>query len=330
MITILYEEGEQTIHTKEAARLPALLAESGRSFWLDMEAPTPDEMHLLESGFHFHPLAIEDAAHLHQRPKVDEYEGYFFLTAYDVIVDTEAYKREGISRSENGNVQGNQVSMFLGANFLVTLHTARFEAIHALRDRCDRNHRVLDKGADFLLYTLLDTLVDGYFPILDALDDAMDDLEDRIVARPSGDILETIFALKKDLTLLRKYAGPLREVVQALTTRDFPNIKETTVPYLRDVADHLFRIYETLDSYRDLMSNMLDAYLSQVSNEMNRVMQKLAAVGTVFLPITYITGVFGMNFANQPWLRTNFWLWMGVMGGVAAFTYWWFHRRHWV
>ena len=136
--------------------------------------------------------------------------------------------------------------------------------------------------------------------------------------------------MKRDLTGLRKYAGPLREVVQTLTTRDFPGIRSETLPYFRDVADHLFRIYETLDSYRDLMSNMLDAYLSQVSNEMNRVMQKLSVVATVFLPITFITGVFGMNFEKQPWLKTDFWFWMFLMAVIGGFTYWWFRRRHWV
>jgi magnesium transporter len=155
----------------------------------------------------------------------------------------------------------------------------------------------------------------------------MDDLQDRVMGRPEQGILESIFRMKRNLTRLRRFAGPLREVCQTLITRDFTNIQPRTLPYLRDVADHLFRIYETLDSYRDLMSNMLDAYLSQVANEMNRIMQKLAVVGTVFLPITFLTGVFGMNFANQPWLKTNFWFWMFVMGALAVAIYWWF-RRH--
>jgi magnesium transporter len=116
-------------------------------------------------------------------------------------------------------------------------------------------------------------------------------------------------------------------VVQSLTTRDFPGIRSETIPYFRDVAHHLFRIYETLDGYRDLVSNMLDAYLSQVSNEMNRVMQKLSIVATVFLPITFLTGVFGMNFEKQPWLKTDFWFWMFVMALIAGTTYWWFHRK---
>jgi magnesium transporter len=122
----------------------------------------------------------------------------------------------------------------------------------------------------------------------------------------------------------------LREVLQTLTTRDFPNIQQRTLPSFRDVADHLFRIYETLDSYRDLMSNMLGAHLSQVSNEMNRVMQRLAVVATIFLPITFITGVFGMNFAVQPWLNTDFWFWLFVMTLIAVVIYWWLHRRRWV
>jgi magnesium transporter len=217
--------------------------------------------------------------------------------------------------------------MFLGENFLVTVHVKPVDAVHRLRDRCERSRRLFERGADYLLYTLLDELVDGYFPLLTTLDDSMDDLQDRVVGRPEQGTLETIFQMKRTLTRLRRFAGPLREVCQTLITRDFTNIQPRTIPYLRDVADHLFRIYETLDSYRDLMSNMLDAYLSQVANEMNRVMQRLAVVGTVFLPITFLTGLFGMNFVEAPWAKTNFWFWLAAMGLLAVLIYVWF-RGH--
>jgi len=329
MITVIYAENGKVVYQNDPAQIPPLLADPGRSFWVDLEAPSEGEFSLLRDVFHFHPLAIEDAQRPHQRPKLDEFEGHSFLTADEVSLDLEVYKTARQER-ETEAVQSRQMSAFLGQNFLVTVHVEPVEAIRALRDRCEHNHRVLQRGADFILYTLLDVLVDGYFPLLDTLDDSIDELEDRIVGRPNQSILDSIFAMKRDLTRLRKYAGPLREVVQTLTSRDFPGIREETLPYFRDVADHLFRIYETLDSYRDLMSNMLDAYLSQVSNEMNRVMQKLSVVATVFLPITFITGVFGMNFAKQPWLNTDFWFWMFLMGGIAVFTYFWFRRHHWV
>jgi magnesium transporter len=336
MLTILRDEGESVAHLHEAAALPGLLADTTRPFWLDLESPTADELTLLSDVFHFHPLAVEDATHLRQRPKLDEYDGFFFLTADEVtltLLDSGPMDGglTGAPPGEDGDdVQARQIAVFLGANYLVTVHAEPIRVIQTLRDRCERNHRLLDHGADYLLYTLLDAIVDDYFPLLDTLDTSVDDLEDRVVGRPQAGILEAIFRLKRDLTRLRRYASPLREVLQSLTARDFPHIQERTLPYLRDVADHLFRVTETLDSYRDLMSNMLDAHLSQVSNEMNRVMQKLSVVATVFLPITFITGVFGMNFAKQPWLNTDFWFWAFVMLAIAMFTYWWFHRRHWV
>lgn len=331
MLTIIRQEGGNIISTRDATSLPALINDQAQLFWLDLESPTPDELNLLSEVFHFHPIAVEDASRPHQRPKVDEYEGYFFLTADEVTLNLNAPEADSASKEPKvEDVQSRQMSMFLGVNYLVTIHIAPVATVRNLRDRCDHNRRLFGQGGDYLLYALLDVLVDGYFPILDTFDESMDDLEDRVVGRPEPGMLETIFRMKHALTRLRRFVGPLREVLQTLTSRDFPNIQTRTIPYLRDVADHLFRIYEMLDGYRDLMSNMLDAYLSQVANEMNRVMQRLAVVGTVFLPLTFITGVFGMNFVNQPWMKTSFWFWIFFMVCIAVLTLWWFHRRHWV
>lgn len=331
MLTIVREGGANIVHGQDPAALPALLANKTGLFWLDLESPTADEFHLLHEVFNFHPLAVEDAMHPHQRPKVDEFEGYFFLVADEVTLQLNAAGDVSASKDdESDDVQSRQLSAFLGPNYLVTIHIEPVKAVASLRERCDHDHRPLEKSADYLLYMLLDGLVDGYFPLLDLLDDLMDNLEDRIVGKPEPGILETIFRLKHDLARLRRFAAPLREVLQTLTTRDFPNIQQGTLPYFRDVADHLFRIYETLDSYRDLMSNMLDAHLSQVSNQMNRVMQRLAVVATIFLPITFITGVFGMNFKVQPWVDTNVWFWLFVMACMVAVIYGWLRHRHWV
>jgi len=331
MLTIMYNTGSnEAVHGQDQTVLPKLLTDKTRPFWLDLESPTPEEFKILSDVFQFHPLAVEDAMKPNQRPKIDEYDSYFFMAADEVTL--RAPTKNDASQAappdaEDEDVQSRQLSMFLGENFLVTIHVKPVDAVRRLRDRCDRSRRLFEHGADYLLYTLLDELVDNYFPMLTTLDDSMDDLQDRVVGRPDQGTLETIFQMKRTLTRLRRFAGPLREVCQMLITRDFTNIQPRTIPYLRDVADHLFRIYETLDSYRDLMSNMLDAHLSQVANEMNRVMQRLAVVGTVFLPITFLTGVFGMNFVSQPWAKTNFWFWLGAMAILAVLIYIWF-RRH--
>jgi magnesium transporter len=280
----------------------------------------------LEQVFRFHPIAVEDARRPHQRPKVDEYDGYFFMTADEILLNPRGTGAEA-DEETSSDVTRRQVAMFVGRNYLVTVHTVPAEAVRELRGRCTHSARLLARDPDYVLYALLDALVDRYFSILDQIEDRMDEIEDSIVATADPNILQTIFRYKRDLAILRRFFGPLREAIQTLTTREFPNIHTTMLPYFRDVADHLFRVYEILDGYRDLTSNMLDAYLSQVSNQMNRVMQRLAVVGTVFLPITFLTGVFGMNFVDQPWLKTNPWFWLAVMVVTAGATLVWFHRR---
>ncbi len=312
-----------TLMTREAStstvdKLPALL-EGGTFFWLDLLAPAAEEFDLLHSHFHFHPLAIEDATRPHQRPKVDEYEGYFFLTADDVVYNPQAAEP----------VLSGQIAMFVGPHYFVTVNTAKSESIAGLQKRCSQHREILDRGSGYLAYALLDVLVDRYFPLLDQLDGEINELEDRVVQSPTPEEIHSIFRAKKTLSQLRRLAMPLREVTQTLTTRDFPLITPQTVPYLRDVSDHLFRIYETLDSYRDQISNLLDAYLSQVNNQMSRVMQRLTAVATVFMPITFLTGVFGMNFTHQPWADTNVWWWLGIMLVIACGMVVWLRRHRW-
>lgn len=329
MITIIHQEGAAIHQSQDASRLPALLHDGTHPFWLDMEAPTEEEFALLRDVFDFHPLSVEDAMNPRQRPKVDEYPGYAYFAADAVILNLDALDKH-VADDERKILTANQISLFLGTHYLVSIHIAPIPMITDLRHLCKQNHRIFERGVDYLLYTLFDVLVDSYFPLLDELNEHMDALEDKIVVRPTPDTLETIFVLKRVTVRLRKYVGPLRDVLQTLLTRAFPGIQEQTLPYLRDVDDHLFRIYEALDLHRDLASNMLDAYLSQVSNEMNRTMQKLSAVSILFLPLTFMTGFFGMNFEKMPWAGTNPVMWLAVMGGVAGGMMWWFNKRRWM
>ncbi len=322
MITILTPSGDGVAQSSNPADLIGLL-EAKTPFWLDLGAPAEADFKLLADVFKFHPLALEDAGRPHQRPKVDEYDGYFFMAA------DEAHYNATPDDPTDDEVQSRQIAIFLGATYMVTVDTAGSDAIASLRGRCLRHSQMLQHGPDRLLHTLLDTIVDGYFPILDSFDTSIDTLEDSVMATPEPGMLPKIFAMKRSLAQLRRMAGPLREAVQTLTTRNFPHIQDSTIPYLRDVTDHLFRVYETLDSYRDLMSNMLDAYLTQVNNGMSRVMQRLSAVTLIFMPITFLTGVFGMNFAKQPWADQSVWFWLLVMGAIAAAMALWLRLRRW-
>lgn len=324
MVTIRWAEGDKVCTAADLAEVPDLLAKDGACIWVDMEEPQAAERAALTDMFHFHPLAVEDAHHAGQRPKVEEYDDSFFLVAYEVDYD--------LTKPDDERISACQISVFVRDHLVVTIHDDRLHSIVDLQSRCEHHTPVLRRGAAYLLYTLLDTLVDRYFPILDQLSEEIDDLEDRIVQEPRRELLDTIFVLKRTLLKLRKIAGPSRDVLTVLTTRDFPVVTSDILPYFRDVSDHLIRIYEMLDSYRELMSGALDAYLSNISNQLNLVMQRLTIVAVIFLPLTFITGVFGMNFKVQPWMPAwdrgeIFWLVMVGMTVIGILLAVWFHRK---
>jgi magnesium transporter len=330
MLTIIFDRDGKTATSNDPSIIPALLEDESMPFWVDLEAPTQEEFKILEQPFAFHRLAIEEAQTPSHYAKVEEFDTYLFLTLDEVSLNLDISSPASKDLEAEDRVVTRAMGVFLGKNYLVTIHVDPIVIIKELTRSCDKNHRVLEHGADYLLYNLMDTLVDGYFPMMESLDGALDDLEDRIVGKSTPGTLQTIFTMKRVLNLLRRHVGPAREVLQLLSSREFPCISDKSLPYFRSVADHLFRIYESLDNYRDVMSSMLDAYLTQVSNDMNRVMQKLSAVATVFLPITFITSLFGMNFAKQPWIYTNFWFWVAAMVVVAVLTYIWFRKHKWV
>jgi magnesium transporter len=324
VITLRWVEGEVTNRADDSSRLAELIKRPGAFVWMDVSDLDEPALHSLLEPLGFHPLAIEDASRPHQRPKIDEFDDYFFLVTHEVGYDPD--------EKDDQRVQDHQIGVFIRSNLVVTVHSNSSHGLDALRGRCDSRNKVLHNGADFFLYNLLDVLVDGYFPILESLDDQIDDLEDRIVKAPRQDLLDEIFILKRSLIHLRKLAGPTREVLTMLTTRDFPAIRSEMMPYFRDVSDHLIRIYEILDSYRDLMSGALDAYLSNISNQLNLVMQRLTIVTVIFLPLTFVTGVFGMNFTVQPWEGKwdhgqVFWTVMVGMTLLGSALAYWFHRK---
>jgi len=321
---IRWAEGDTVSSSTDIKIIAELLMRENVCVWVDMENPQGAERDALVDLFHFHPLAIEDVFHTVQRPKIEEYEKSFFVVAHEVDYSCE--------RGEDDQLLVNQISIFVQNSLLVTVHEKPSVAIHTLQTRCEHHTPVLRRGAAYLLYALLDTLVDRYFPIMDSISEEIDDLEDKIVEQPRRELLDTIFSLKRRLLKLRKLTGPTRDAVTVLTTRDFPVVTSESLPYFRDVGDHLIRINEMLDSYRELMSGALDAYLSNINNQLNLVMQRLTVVTVIFLPLTFVTGVFGMNFKVQPWEPAwdqgqIFWMVMAGMSIVGVMLFWWFHRK---
>lgn len=325
MITIRWSDGRKTGIESDSTRLRDLLARPEWIVWVDLQSPDDAEFSLLKDPFDFHPLAMEDVRHERQRPKVEEYEDHLFLVAHEIDYSPSSRSR--------GLLATRQIAVFARQNRVVTVHLQPSQTICEVGERCSYRSSPLERGADFLVYALLDSLVDRYFPIIDQLNEQIDHLEERAVRNPRSRVLQDILEPRRTLIQLRKLAGPTREVINTLMTHDFPVIHSNTLPYLRDVSDHLIRIYEMADTMRELLAGALDAHLSTINNQLNLIMQRLTIVAMVFLPLTFLTGFFGMNFKAAPWMPEwdqgqIFWMVVSVMVVTAAGVIWWFHKKH--
>ncbi|MGE5275349.1 MAG: magnesium/cobalt transporter CorA [Verrucomicrobiota bacterium] len=258
-----------------------LLAE-GRFFWLDIHRPDPDDFDVLRDVFKFHPLALEDSEHFGQRAKLDQYEDSVFLVVYGAVPDEDRLV---------------EVHCFYSANYLVTIHRDDCPAFLEIRERYSKRAKPIERPA-LLLYRIVNGLVDSFFPILADFDDRIDTLEDDIFLRATDEQLQEIFGLKRLLVGLRRAIGPERDLFASLMggVADLPGMEEDDERYFRDVYDHLIRISDMIDTYRDLLTSSMDVYLSTVSNRMNIVMKQLTIIATIFLPLAWVTGFFGQNF----------------------------------
>ncbi len=270
----------------------------GRFFWLDLHKPSAADLALLADVFKFHPLAVEDAAHFGQRPKLDVFDDFVLLVAY------------GANEDQDGLVE---VHCFYSKQFLVTVHRDSCPPFDMLRRRAATEMAPPAHDA-MLLYLVLDALADSFFPALSTLDDAIDELENGVLQRPDDAQLQQIFHLKRQLVTWRKVVTPERDVLARLVTgvAAIPGMTRDMERYYRDLYDHLIRISDLMDSYRDLLTGAMDVYLSTVSNRLNEIMKRLTIVATIFMPLTWITGFFGMNFG---------WLVLNVTGWPAFFIF---------
>jgi magnesium transporter len=261
-----------------------LLAE-GRFFWLDLYQPDPDDFEVLRDVFKFHPLAIEDSEQFGQRAKRDEYGDYVFLVIYGAAPDEDRLV---------------EVHCFYSAHYLVTVHRDDCPAFREIRERYAKRAKPIERPA-LLLYRIVDGLVDSFFPILADFDDRIDELEDAIFLRASDEQLQEIFAMKRLFVGLRKAITPERDLFASLMggVDQLPGMGEDDERYFRDVYDHLIRISDLIDTYRDLLTSSMDVYLSTVSNRLNAVMKQLTIIATIFLPLGWLTGFFGQNFGFE-------------------------------
>ncbi|MEW6178297.1 MAG: magnesium/cobalt transporter CorA [Chloroflexota bacterium] len=290
--------------------------------WVDLVEPDEEEMtRVLINQFHFHPLAVEDCqSNGYQTPKLDDYGEYLFLIVQSVT--SEMYLDNNFTR---------ELNIFLGKNFVVTSALKKIPAVENLKKRLERDERLYQNGSDFLCHAILDQVVDDFIPHLDQLEEEIDQLEEVVLYKPDPRILERVLKLKHHTMNLRRVIAPQREVINRLCRDDFSMIDPYSRMYFRDIYDHLVRIYDVLDGIRDMTTSALEVYLNATSLKLNEVMKALTIVSTIFLPLSFVAGIYGMNFEYMPELT---WRWgypmvwvIFIAIAVGMITY--FKKRKW-
>jgi len=305
------------------ARLAEALREGGR-LWVDIDSEDRSQHALLEKVFSFHHLAIEDTLSPRTRVTIEEYGGYLFIVTSAVRLD---------ERTEDPyDLETRNIYLFLAASTLVTVHAGPSHAIDEVRERLARSPDQLQRGVEMLAHAVLDHAVDDFLPIVDHVDDRVDQLEERLFEHYDESAIQEIFNAKRLVVQLRRQLGPLREVLNVMTNRPHACIAAQTQLYFRDVYDHTIRIVESIESMRDLLGSVLETYLTQASNRMNRQMKALSVVATVSLPLVVIGGIFGMNFTRMPLTHSpsGFFVALLVMAVAAAAIWFILKRQDWV
>jgi magnesium transporter len=288
--------------------------------WVDLEDPLPEEVEILGPAvFDFHPLAIEDCLHAQSRPKIDDYDDYVYLVFH-------AWKK-----AEDG-VRLEEVDFFLGKNYVVSYHVEPRYSRSALADKIEKDAKlVLGHGADMLLHQIFDLMVEKYTVVVDALDERVDALETEILENATDETLKKILVLKKDLQELFRMIRHQRDVMSSLSREGHPMITKKARTFFRDIYDHVVRAHDTVEGLRDEVAGARDAYLSMMSNRVNAVMKGLSLVATIILPLTFVTGIYGMNFRDMPLLNdpSGFWVTCSAMAALAALMFVWFRKNGW-
>jgi magnesium transporter len=287
-------------------------AEEGR-LWVDVTLSAPEEWLTLGQSLGLHPLTLEDTLNPKSRIKVEEYEGYVFV----VVRDAEF----ALETPEPYDFETWNLYLYIGAHYLITVNARPSDAVRTVANRLTVSPEFIDRGVDYLAYQILDSLVDSYFPLLDKIDEFVDELETGVFnSSEAQETLTAIFDLKRTLLGLRRHQAPMREAMTTLANRPSPYLTSGTQIYMRDVYDHVVRQVESIETYRDLLTGALEIHFSVVSNRLNEVMKALSIIATVILPATWVASIYGMNFEWMPWLHhpLGFWVAMAIMAGVSV------------
>jgi magnesium transporter len=322
MLTVFVHRDGQTENADSVD--PAWLdPSSGVNVWVDLAAPSTEELRILTDVFHFHPLAIEDAVAEVHYPKIESYDGYLYLILHGIDY-----------RKSETAFATHDTDFFLGSNYLVTIHDGQMRSVAAVRDVCFRNEHVLAEGPAALMHRIIDRMVDNYRPEVDELEKWLDELETQVFECPHRDLIREILDVKRDVVALRRIAMPQRDALARLARREFEMINDELAYRFRDVYDNLVRIADEALIFQDRLTSILDAHLSNVSHRLNEVMKVLTVITVIFMPLTLVAGIYGMNM-KLPLVSTvddprPFWWIIGGMAAAVALMLAAFRRRGWI
>lgn len=329
MEIFVYRSGAEKVQEGYSAKdLPALLSEKETVIWVDLLAETPAQLDeardVLLNYFNFHYLTVEDCIETKNQPKVEGFPSYFYFNVHGI--------RSG--ETNPANFVTKELDGYLGDNFVVTFHIERFRAIKSVKEQIRASTFACERGAAYVLHQILDQIVDFYMPVVDQFDDVIDILEDRVLAmrKSNNVVLEDIMDLRRSVARLRRISTRQLEVLYRISHGEFPQIPPRVLPYYRDVHDHLQRISDLAESYRDLVNGLFEIHFSVVANRTNDVMKTLAVLSAIILPLSLIAGIYGMNFEYMPELKSPFgyFLILAVMLLIAISLLFYFWRRGWI
>jgi magnesium transporter len=324
MDIFIYRNGSIKVEeTSDVNVIPDLLRDESVVFWVDFESPTDEDDHVLLDVFKFHPLTVEDCRANRHHPKVEEFPDYLYFIVHAIRTDS------SLDRFNTVELDG-----YLGSNYVVTYHHERFNSIDKVKQTVRVSPVTCQRGAPFILHQCIDNVVDEYLPVMDDFDDRINELEDNIFSlrRPNNEILEEILGLKRSVLRVKRISAKQLEVLYRMSHGQFRLISGPVLPFFRDIYDHLVRVTDLAESYRDLIGGSLEAYLSVVSNRLNEIMKVLTIFSAIMLPLTFIAGVYGMNFEYMPELHSRYgyyavWALMILVALIMLFFFW---RRGWI
>jgi len=307
---------------KEVSLEDALQEGKGKQscVWINLFDPSEQEITAISQALALHELTVEDLLSPKVRPKVEEFEDHLFVV----------FKAMNFNKGEDILDMIN-LNFLLFKNMLITVHIETLKSITELQDEVKKRPKILKQGVDFLFYSILDRVVDKYLPLLDELADELDEVEKRLFEEFDPKVSETIFKIKASIAQLRKRVAPQREILLNLSGRQHQLINPKTQVYLRDVYDHIIRVHDNLESYRDIIQGAMDSYMTQVSNRMNDVMKTLSIVATVMMPLAFLTGLYGTNFEVLPGSKGPyaFWIFIAIMTGILVLNAAYFKWKKW-